>query len=375
MPYFSHRNFFSTAALFVVLTSLTAAHAGEYDDAVKALNRKQYASAINTFRKLANAGDANAQFRLGGIYLKGQGVKQSQPEAVAWFRKAAQQGHADAQNSLGVRYEKGQGIAQDYKEAIAWYRKSALQRFGLAQENLADLLSKGLGTAKDDVAAYTWATLAIANGEAGANAKRAAIESRLTPAQMADAQYRLSTAYAEGDGVKQDATRAAQWLEKAAAQGHPGAQYQTGDNYDKGIGVAQDYRQALTWFEKAAAQNETRAQSAVGYMYDIGQGVAADPKRAQDWYEKAAAGGDAFAQYNLGSMYGTGRGIERNDMKAYMWFSIAEDNVTSAGGKTATSTAAQSKKLVEGQLTPEQIAEAQRLAREWMRQHGNQKNP
>ena len=38
-----------------------------------------------------------------------------------------QQGDAEAQYELGTLYEKGQGVVQDYKQAFHWYKKSAEQ--------------------------------------------------------------------------------------------------------------------------------------------------------------------------------------------------------------------------------------------------------
>ena len=68
-------------------------------------------------------GFVQAQFNLGLMYAKGQGVLQDYKESIKWFRKAAEQGHALAQNNLGLMYDKGQGVLQEYKQAVKWYRK------------------------------------------------------------------------------------------------------------------------------------------------------------------------------------------------------------------------------------------------------------
>jgi TPR repeat protein len=62
----------------------------------------------------ANAGDAEAQGRLGLSYLNGQGVLQDYVQASAWFRKAAEQGDSKAQVLLGSLYEKGKGVPQNF---------------------------------------------------------------------------------------------------------------------------------------------------------------------------------------------------------------------------------------------------------------------
>jgi TPR repeat protein len=82
-------------------------------------------AAVAELRAKAEAGDANAQFNLGGGYGVGYGVPQDYAQAAAWYRKAADQGHAGAQFPLGVMYEVGRGVSQDYVEAHKWYSLGA----------------------------------------------------------------------------------------------------------------------------------------------------------------------------------------------------------------------------------------------------------
>ena len=49
------------------------------------------------------------------MFLEGLGVPQDYTEAVNWFRKAAEQGYAQAQYKLGVMYDEGLGVTQDYR--------------------------------------------------------------------------------------------------------------------------------------------------------------------------------------------------------------------------------------------------------------------
>ncbi len=67
--------------------------------------------------------------------------------------------------------------------------------------------------------------------------------------------------------------------------------------------------------------------------------------------------GDANAQYNLGVFYDNGLGVPRDKVRAYMWF-----NLSAAQGRES---AAAFRDLIARSLTPAQIAEAQKLAREW----------
>lgn len=67
--------------------------------------------------------------------------------------------------------------------------------------------------------------------------------------------------------------------------------------------------------------------------------------------------GNADAQYNLGVLYDNGLGVPQDKVRAYMWF-----NLSAAQGREG---AAAFRDLVARLMTPAQIAEAQRLAREW----------
>ena len=67
--------------------------------------------------------------------------------------------------------------------------------------------------------------------------------------------------------------------------------------------------------------------------------------------------GDANAQYNLGVFYDNGLGVPQDKVRAYMWF-----NLSAAQGREG---AAAFRDLIARRMTPAQIAEAQKLAREW----------
>jgi hypothetical protein len=71
-------------------------------------------------RKLADAGDADAQWRMGVRYHTGAGVLQDDTQAVQWFLRAAEQGHAGAQGTLGAYYWAGRGVPQDLSRAYFW---------------------------------------------------------------------------------------------------------------------------------------------------------------------------------------------------------------------------------------------------------------
>jgi TPR repeat protein len=132
---------------------------------------------------------------------------------------------------------------------------------------------------------------------------------------------------------------------RAAGDGHPelsaGDEAYSAENYAKAAGL---YRQD-------AELGVTAAQLSLAIMYLDGQGVAQDFQQAAKWFEKATEFGNAEAQHNLGQLYQEGKGVPKDLVAADKWFRLA-----GAGGSAAK---------VEKDMTPEQIAQAAKLAEEW----------
>ena len=96
-------------------------------------------------------------------------------------------------------------------------------------------------------------------------------------------------------------------------------------------------------------------------MYAKGTGVPQDDVEAVKWYRLAADQGFANAQLNLGLMYAKGTGVPQDDVEAYKWWNLAADQ-----GNTK---ARGNKEIIEKSMTKQQIAEGQRLSREWFNKH------
>ena len=94
----------------------------------------------------------------------------------------------------------------------------------------------------------------------------------------------------------------------------------------------------------------------LGKMYINGQGVPQDSKTAVQWYRLAAEQGRAEAQGNLGVLYALGRGVLKDYVYAHMWGNIAASNGNEGGSKL--------RDVVAERMTPADISNAQRLARE-----------
>ena len=154
-------------------------------------------------------------------------------------------------------------------------------------------------------------------------------------------------------------------LRQKAEQGYADAQFHLGHAYYFGKGVPQDHKEAAKWFRKAAEQGIADAQALLGGSYALGKGVPQDHTEAAKWYRKAAEQGHAGAQYALGNAYYHGQGVPKDSVLAYMWCNLAAYKLKGEVRENA----AESRDLLAENMTREQIAEAQRLAREWAEKH------
>jgi len=170
---------------------------GALREASKAADKGDLTLAASLLQPYADQGDALAQNLLGGLYLSGgKDFPQDYAKALVLFRKAAEKGNGSSQRHLAIAYEKGQGVAPDPVLAQTWYLKAANRGDALAQFVVAKKCVSGDGVPQDYVEAYKWLTLAM-SGLAADSSKakldevttyRASIASKMTPAQIGEAQ-------------------------------------------------------------------------------------------------------------------------------------------------------------------------------------------
>lgn len=260
-------------------------------------------------RVKAMKGDVAAQFNVGLMYARGEGVTQNYKEAAKWLRNPAEQGYELAQLTLGEIYDSGKGVDQDYKEAASWYHMAAEQGNEMAQ-------------------------------------------------------HRLGEMYAEGKGVRYSPRDAEKWLRKAAEGGNAKLQFELGERYAAGQGIPPNAKEAERWFRAAAAQGDVEMQFFLGRLYrEPGEVVAQDRAESVVWFGRAAEQGHAGAKLNLGMMHLNGEGIQIDMVQAHKWLALA---VAANNEKEA---ALNGLKIAEARMSEEQIKEAQRLAAEWQASH------
>jgi TPR repeat protein len=126
------------------------------------------------------------------MYHHGMGVTRDYAQALDWYRKAAAQGLAEAESNVGVIYEDGLGVEKDYPKAAALYRDAATHGATRGEFNLAVLYSSGRGVPLDYVTAYLWFSRAASAGEPMATRSLKNLETVMTPHQKEQAQARLA---------------------------------------------------------------------------------------------------------------------------------------------------------------------------------------
>ena len=155
-----------------------------------------------------------------------------------------------------------------------------------------------------------------------------------------------------------DYTTALREWQPLAEQGQALAQYQLGLLYANGQGVTKDDAKARQWYEKAAIQGHVEAQVNLGVLLMYARGGQQDYKMAVYYLRLAANQGNDLAQRRLGQMYERGEGVPQDYVRAYVWYSLGSANEGVEAGTRL-------RDAVAKKMDPDQIAEAQKLAREW----------
>lgn len=176
--------------------------------ASEAYANKDYATAMRILKPLADKNNPDAQFAVGLMYVRGDGVKQDYNMVRQYWTKASEAGNPEAQFNLGLAYIRGIFGKREPLEAAAWWEKAAAQGHG-------------------------------------------------------DAYYTLAQMYRNGDGVNKDKAKAAQYDQKGSEAGHPGCMYNLGMAYAKGEGVAKDTTKARELLTKSAQTGDTAAKDAL----------------------------------------------------------------------------------------------------------------
>ncbi|HEX2762205.1 MAG TPA: tetratricopeptide repeat protein [Rhizomicrobium sp.] len=131
----------------------------------------------------AEKGQPVAQYRLGTMYERGQGVPADGARAAQWYEKSANQGNRKAMHNLAVSYAGRRNMA----EAARWFAKAAALGLSDSQFNLAVLYERGEGVPPSLSDAYKWYSIAAAAGDSESKMRIAVLQTQLSDADRAAA--------------------------------------------------------------------------------------------------------------------------------------------------------------------------------------------
>ena len=172
-----------------------------------------------------------------------------------------------------------------------------------------------------------------------------------TPISPAAVASKAQAAFDRGDV----ATALPLWT-SLAQQGNAPAQKKLAIIYGGGLGVPPNFTEAANWYLKLASRGDGEAEDTLGNLYYEGRGVRQDYIEAAKWYRLAADHGFDHAQFHLGILYERGQGVPQDYVSAYMWLNLASAQSGDFRGE---------RELVAKKMTADQMAEAQKRAREW----------
>jgi uncharacterized protein len=355
----------------------------DFSAAYDAQKKEDYTTAFNHFKFLSELGFETAQINLAQMYEKGQGTPENKNKAYKWFLKAAEKGNSNAQLKLVfIYFQDGYcpDVKKNNKAGFSWLKKAATQKNAEAQYLLGKLYSEGpvrVGVKINQQKALKWLTKAAEQGGLNHQIGLSGYYFDLERQEEKNDEYylpheppkrckRCLNIHRKIDKNSENTKEGLKWLRKAAKQKYNPPQLFLANKLEE-LG---ENKEAFQWYLKAAKRNTPSAKYKVGEYYITGKGgVAQDYQEAVRWFEKSANNGDVKAQEKLGLFYYQGKEVPQNFIKAHMWLSLVETEINKFSPRYRKSfegereiTSAQ----VESKMTPEQIAEAQRMVREWL---------
>ncbi|WP_207261540.1 tetratricopeptide repeat protein [Desulfovibrio sp. Huiquan2017] len=335
-------------AITIIILAASTAFASPYEKALQLNQDGNYEAAFQIYLQEAQKGDARAQAKVGLFYSAGIGVMRDDIKAQRWLHKSADQGSADAMSYLGSLYESPSSPLHSYDLARKWYMEAAQKGNSNAMTSLGYMYLEEKGVKRDCQKAEGWFQKVAALG----------YDVNFSMEQLTKICGTKSGSYEDGKiayKVKNYA-RAREIFLNLSKKNDVRAIYMIGYMDMYGEGSLQNEINGIKGYRKAAEMGYAEAQHSLGFSYRLGNGVPQDYKKAVYWYQKAADQNLCSAQNSLGYMYEQGKGVIKDYVLAHKWYNLSSVNCKGS---------VRDRDNLEKQMTPSQIAEAQKLAREW----------
>lgn len=260
--------------------------------------------------------------------------------AIVELRPLAEQGDDRAQFMLGKMYARGEGVAKDLAEAYYWCTKAAkTTRFESDRQDMNAYIKGFAGNMTPEQVSQAKARLEGKKPE----------KKPLTVKEQMDLIQMSMQAGNYTDGMRD--------LTALADKGEMPAIMKLAEMYRKGEGTEADFSEAMKWYKKAAEKGNGEADGAIGTMYAAGQGVPADEIEAANWIHRAAEKGAPRYQAALAGLYLNGKGVDANQEEAYFWAVLAATEGNEEGEQIMVS--------LNQVLPPEKISAIKQKVSEW----------
>ncbi|MDX8047270.1 tetratricopeptide repeat protein [Gracilibacillus sp. S3-1-1] len=193
--------------------------------------------AIDWFKVVAEAGNADALYWLGNEYFVGKVVEHDLEKTFFYYKKAAEKGHGDALNNYADMYLRGEYVEKNEGRALELFKEAADKGVPEAMYTLGYMHEKGVGTEVDMGESKRWFTESALYGDVFA-------------------ANRLGHEAVENERGDE----AIYWYQMAADRGDFYGEYNLGLCYEKGIGTPVNLKKAKLWYQKAALKGDVQAK-------------------------------------------------------------------------------------------------------------------
>jgi TPR repeat protein len=241
---------------------------------------RDYARAIEAYRKAAEAGDGRAMNNLGVMALQGRGLGPGRSEAVSWFEKAVDAGSAAASYNLGLLAEFGVSSGSS-GGAAHFYRIASAQGHALAQKRLAGLSDGGEARRQTELSALSGDKASVDQVRSGASTRYR--DARAVIGLLAE-DHCVDCSKTD----KSISSSAMKNLHALAEKGDAPALYDLGVHHLKGDQTVQDSSKAARYFSLAAKKGYAPAALELARMHLRGEAVAYNPVVAHSLLNLAA---------------------------------------------------------------------------------------
>lgn len=248
--------------------------------------------------KVAEQGDAQAQYLLGQYFDEGIIVDKNLHDAFYWYQKSAQQNNIKAELAVAKCFKNGTGVEESEFEAFNLYQKLANQEIAEAQYYLGLCYYEGIGTDENAEEAYYW-------------------YHKSAKQNFPLAEFTVGQCLLWGDGIIENNDDALFWLERACTHNFSEAYYLIGKCFERGWGTEINLNSALSNYLKASELGYSDAQFKTGWFYEKGIGTAVNIKRAFYFYKLAASNQNRYGRYKLATCYRSGSGTNVDHFEAF----------------------------------------------------------